>query len=411
MIKKKEFIWNTIGSMVFAVFNAVTLMFCTRLNGVEIAGMFSICYATCCILNAIGDMGIRIFQVTDTKRDYKYQDYFYSRIYAIILMLVIGAVYVVITGYSNEKLFIFVILILIRVLDNFSETFQAEFQLNDRLDLAGKSLLYRNSAEMLAFIIFNKITNNIYISFGAMLLFGVLVLIFYEYRNVKRYVKDKLAYNHTKAKKIIMESIPLGLSTLFNAYVINAVKYAIEKYGNNEMQTYFNILYMPTFVINLVSLLLIKPFLKVFGEYWNNKEYSKFIKTIIKLDLVLIVCTALVEIVCMFIGIPILNMLYKVDLTEYKVHLLLMVVSGLFYAMATVMFYALGTMRKQKYTTITYIITSIVSMLLSYTLVNKYNLMGAAISNVFIMLFLFIGLTLFFIFYYMRQKKEILQKN
>lgn len=411
MIKKKEFIWNTVGSMVFSVFNAITLMFCTRLNGVEIAGIFSICYATCCILNAIGDMGIRIFQVTDTKREYKYEDYFYSRIVAIVLMLIIGAIYVAITGYSNEKLFIFVILILIRVLDNFSETFQAEFQLNDRLDLAGKSLLIRNSVEMLAFIIFNKITNNIYISFGAMLLFGVFVLIFYEYRNIKKYVKERLSYNYSKVKKIVMESIPLGISTLFNMYVINAVKYAIEKYGNNEMQTYFNILYMPTFVINLVSLLLIKPFLKVFGEYWNNKEYGKFIKIIVKLDLILILCTLGIEIVCMFIGIPILNMLYKVDLTEYKMQLLLMVLSGLFYAMATVMFYALGTMRKQKNTTIAYIITSVISMLVSYTLVNKYSMIGAALSNVFIMFFLFIALTLSFIFYYMRQKKGILQEN
>ncbi len=411
MIKKKEFIWNTVGSMVFSVFNAITLMFCTRLNGVEIAGIFSICYATCCILNAIGDMGIRIFQVTDTKREYKYEDYFYSRIVAIVLMLIIGAIYVAITGYSNEKLFIFVILILIRVLDNFSETFQAEFQLNDRLDLAGKSLLIRNSVEMLAFIIFNKITNNIYISFGAMLLFGVFVLIFYEYRNIKKYVKERLSYNYSKVKKIVMESIPLGISTLFNMYVINAVKYAIEKYGDNEMQTYFNILYMPTFVINLVSLLLIKPFLKVFGEYWNNKEYGKFIKIIVKLDLILLLCTLGIEIVCMFIGIPILNRLYKVDLTEYKMQLLLMVLSGLFYAMATVMFYALGTMRRQKNTTIAYIITSVVSMLVSYTLVNKYSMIGATLSNVIIMFFLLIALTVSFIFYYMRQKKGILQEN
>lgn len=136
MIKKKEFIWNTVGSMVFAVFSAVILMTCTRLNGVEIAGIFSICYATGSILNAIGDLGIRIVQVTDTNRKYQYDDYLFSRIGAIALMILLAVCYALITGYSNEKLFIFAILILIRILDNFSETFQAEFQLNDRLDLA-----------------------------------------------------------------------------------------------------------------------------------------------------------------------------------------------------------------------------------------------------------------------------------
>ena len=406
MIKKKEFIWNTIGSMVFSIFNAIVLMACTRLNGVEIAGIFSICYATGCILNAIGDLGIRIVQVTDTNRKYKYEDYFYSRIFAILFMLILAVIYAGITGYTNEKLYIFTILILIRVLDNLSETFQAEFQLNNRLDLAGKSLLFRNSIEMLSFIICDKITNNIYLSFGMMLLTGILILIFYEFRNTKKYVNTKLKYNYEKVKIIVKESIPLGISTLVNMYVINAVKYAIEKFGNNEMQTYFNILYMPTFVINLVSLLIIKPFLKVFAEYWNNEEYSKFKKIILQLDLVLVVCTVLAEIVCYFIGIPVLNILYKVDLTQYKIHLMLMVLSGLFYAMSTIMFYALGTIRKQKCTTIVYVIASVFAMIISYILVKKSAITGAVISNVFIMLVLLIGLTTAFLYNYKKMKKK-----
>ena len=45
MIKKSEIIWNTLGSFVESLLSAVLLMFCTRLNGTEIAGMFSISFA------------------------------------------------------------------------------------------------------------------------------------------------------------------------------------------------------------------------------------------------------------------------------------------------------------------------------------------------------------------------------
>ena len=62
-------------------------------------------------------------------------------------------------------------------------------------------------------------------------------------------------------------------------------------------------------------------------------------------------------------------------------------------------------------TTITYIITSVISTLLSYILVNKYGMMGATISNVVIMFLLFIGMTVFYIFYYMKQKRKLLQKD
>lgn len=400
MIKKKEFIWNTIGSMVFAIFSAVILMTCTRLNGVEIAGIFSICYATGCILNAIGDLGIRIVQVTDTKRKYKYDDYFFSRIVALSGMLLLALLFAIITGYSKEKLFIFSILILIRVLDNFSETFQAEFQLNDRLDLAGKSLLYRNTLEMLTFIILNKFVKNIYISFGGMLIIGILVLIFYELRNIKKFQNEKFHWRFENIKIILKESFPLGVSTLVSMYVINAVKYAIERFKDNEIQTYFNILYMPTFVLNMISLLIIKPFLKAFGEYWNNEQYSELKKIIIRLCLVLVIFGAVGEIVCAFIGISILNLLYKVDLSRYTVQLLIMVLSGLFYAMSTIMFYALGAIRKQKITTIIYAIASVFAFIISFVLVNNNIIMGATISNLLIMMFLFVGMSGAFIFYY-----------
>ncbi len=406
MIKKKQFIWNTIGSMVFSVFSAIILMACTRLNGVEIAGIFSICYATGCILNSIGDLGIRIVQVTDTNRKYKYADYFYARIFAILAMIILGVIFGIVTNYTNEKLFILIVLILIRVLDNFSETFQAEFQLHDKLDIAGKSLFYRNTGELLTFLILDKFTNNIYISFGGMLLVGILILVFYEMRKIKQYDNTKLEYNFSKIKVILKESIPLGISTLVSMYVINAVKYAIERFENNELQTYFNILYMPTFVINIVSILLIKPFLKVFGEYWNNKEYSKFIKIIIKLNLILIGCAIVGELACAFIGIPILNMLFQVDLSQYTINLLLMVLSGLFYAMSTIMFYVLGTIKKQKLTTIIYGIASVFALIISYFLVNNDIIMGATISNLLIMMFLFVGLTISFVICFRKGIKQ-----
>ena len=66
MIKKNEFIWIMIGSFIYAMFSAIILAICTRANSLEIAGIFSIAYATSCILNSIGDFGIRLYQVTDT---------------------------------------------------------------------------------------------------------------------------------------------------------------------------------------------------------------------------------------------------------------------------------------------------------------------------------------------------------
>ena len=406
MKKKIGFIWNTAGSLIYSFFNAIVLMVCTRLNGTEIAGIFSICYATGCILNAIGDLGIRIFQVTDTKRKYRFEDYLYARGFAVIMMLLVALAFSIISGYTNEKFFICVILILIRVVDNFGETFQAEFQLNERLDIAGKALLYRNILEIISFAIIDIITCNIYISFIAMLVIGIIILIIYDIRLIKKQYKILGNLNLDKIKEILKECIPLGLSTLISMYVINAVKYAIDVFGDNTMQTYFNVLYMPTFVINLVSILIMKPLLKPFGEYWNNNEGKKLARTIIKIILFLSGITVIIEIVALTIGIPILGWLYAIDLSNYRVELFLLILSGLFYASSTVIFYALGTIRKQKQTTISYMICAIFAFIISNIMVQNYGILGSTISSVLIMATLFIILLLFFIISYIGGKSE-----
>lgn len=404
-MKKNEMIWNTLGSFLYSMFNAIILMICTRLNGIEIAGIFSICYATCCILNSIGDWGIRIYQVTDTNRKYKFEDYFYARVLAVFGMIVIGVIFTLISKYSDEKLFICITLILVRAVDNFSETFQSELQLNNRLDLAGKFLLLRNLIEIVTFLIVNILTQNIYLSFGSILCSSVIMLLGLDVHFVKKMITLKMKINKKKIYEILKECFPLAISTLISVYIINSVKYAIDNTGNNIMQTYFNILYMPTFVINLISILIIKPFLKQFGDYWNNREYENFIKIILKMVLILTIITFFIIFVSSLIGIPILNILYNVDLNQYKIHLIILLISGLFYACSTVIFYAIGTIRKQKSTTIVYGITAIVAIAISNILVKKFEILGATVSTLLIMLILLLGMIIAFVYGYRKSKK------
>ncbi len=406
MIKKSEFIWNTIGSFISSMLNAIILAFCTRLNGLEIAGMFSISYATACILNSIGDFGLRIYQATDTKRKNSCSEYLVTRLVACTLMILIGVVFVLATGYTHEKLYICLLLIAFRAIENISETYQAEFQLNGRLELGGKTIVYRNIAGLIVFLIIDIITKNVVVSMIGLVLANLIIFILYDLKHIKEFTKTSLKVDKKEVFKILKACLPLAISTLISMYVINAVKYAIDASSDYATQAYFNILYMPTFVINMISIFIIKPFLKPFGDYWNGGEYQKFLKIVLIIVGVLVVATLCVEIGCYILGIPFLNLLYGVKLDEYKSHLLLLILSGLFYALANVFFNALGTMRKQKLTTVTYILTAIFALFVPTRLVNKLGMTGAVISCVSIMGLLFIFMTLFFTIVYLKQVKD-----
>lgn len=408
MVKKSEFVWNTIGSFISSVLNAILLLFCTRMNGTEIAGMFSISFATAIILNAIGDFGIRIYQVTDTNRKYKFQDYLVSRIVVVFVMTIIGLGFVIISGYTIEKLIICMLLILFKVVDNISETYQAEFQINGRLDIGGKSIVLRNTMAILMFFIIDAIFKNIILACISLLLTNILFFVLYDLKRIKEFVSYKLEFHKNAIKNIIKECFPLGISTLLSMYITNAVKYAIDANNNYEMQTYFNILYLPTFTINLISLFVIKPILKPLGDDWNKKDYKHFIKTLASIAAIILVGTIGVEIICATIALPILSKIYGVDLNMYKIELLILILSGFFYAMATLVFYALSTIRKQKQTMIAYALTCIFSLTVPKILVQNYGMLGTAFANLSITVLLFSLLTILFVFYY---KKFVGTKN
>ena len=270
--------------------------------------------------------------------------------------------------------------------------------------MAGKALLFRNTLAIIVFGIFDIITKNIYISFSAMLLTNILVIFLYDFRLTKM-KKEDLKLRYENVKTIVKECMPLGISTLVSMYVINAVKYAIDMYGDNTMQTYFNVLYMPTFVINLVSIFIMKPFLKPFGEYWNQGEYKKFIKTIGLIILFLTGVTAVIEIAALTLGIPILGWLYGIDLQAHRLELFLLILSGLFYAASTVIFYALGTIRRQKNTTIAYVISAVFAFFISNVLVKTQGILGATMASTSIMVVLFFILFIFFVIGYQKEKR------
>ena len=404
MVKKSEFIWNVIASICASLLSVVLLFIVTRVNGVDPAGMFSIAFATATILNAIADFGMRVYQVTDTNRRNSFGVYLSARFAVDIAMVICGIVFVVISGYSAEKAAVCLGLVGFRFIDAVSETYQGEFQLNERLDIAGKSVFYRMVISIAVFAVVDILVRSMVIATIAMLISNLVILLSYDVRSIRRYTQERFSFQKREIFLVIKECFPLFLSTFLNNYIINAPKYAIDKLLTYDMQTYFNIVYLPTFTINLMSIFVLKPMLKGLGEMWNGKAYGRFLGIVAKMGAAIAAMTLVVEAVCYWIGIPILEFIYNVDLNTFKGDLLILVVSGGFSALSVVMLYALTTMRAQKRVMIAYLAAAAGGLVLPGQLVERYGITGAAFSSVAITALL-TGI-MFMVFLYEWAKKE-----
>lgn len=405
MVRKSEFAWNVIGSVCTSLLSVVLLFVVTRVNGVDPAGMFSITFATSTVLYSIGDFGMRVYQVTDSNRQHGFGVYLTARFVVDICMVLCGVIFVIISGYTATKAAVCLGLVGFRFVDAASETYQGEFQLNGRLDIGGKSVFYRTSAAIAVFMAVDIITKNVTAATMALLATNAVIWCCYDIRLIPRYTKERLSFKKNEIAAVIKDCFPLFFSTFFSNYIVNAPKYAIDKLLTYDMQTYFNIIYLPTFTINLMSTFVLKPLLKGLGELWNGRQYRKFLGIVAKMGGVIAAITLLVEAVCYVMGIPILAFIYSVELKPYKTDLLILVLSGGFFALSVALFYALTTMRSQKIASLAYIAAALAGTFLPNILVTKAGLRGAAISSCCISAILTLLLSVGFVFAWRRKDR------
>ena len=73
---KKDYIWNTVGSAVYALSSMVLAFFAMHFAGPDDGGVFSFGFSTVGQqMFIIAYFGIRPYHITDTKHEYSYEDY------------------------------------------------------------------------------------------------------------------------------------------------------------------------------------------------------------------------------------------------------------------------------------------------------------------------------------------------
>lgn len=138
--EKSNYIWNMIGSVSSSVISTVLLIFAARLLSPESSDLFGIIYSLGQQLFVVGLFQVRDYQATDVHEKFDFQVYLETRIVTILLMIGSTFIFAAISHYTAEKTLIFLILVMSRAVDAFSDVFQGFFQQHERSDLAGKIL-------------------------------------------------------------------------------------------------------------------------------------------------------------------------------------------------------------------------------------------------------------------------------
>lgn len=386
---------NTFNSMFF-------MIIITRINGTEDAGVFTLLFSVACLLYNIGIYAGRTFQVTDNTKKYTETEYFINRLITVFIMLVVGVLYCLFKKLDTYRFVLVMLLILMKALEALADCLYGIMQKNEYLYKSGISLTVKAMGSLIAVLLINLYFKNIILSFIVVNLFCLMVTILYDFVSVKKYFSREFSL---KKSFVLLGSGFYAFAYFFlNIYLSNAPKYALDGNVSSTQQALFSIILMPATLISLCAVYLLQPYINRLSIFYQENKINEFRKAMRLITLGILGIGFVCFVGATLLGIPILNFVYNVDLSNYLRSLQLIIVGGTMYAVVTILSTALTTFRNTKIQFYIYLIVSVIILIMSSYLVRVFGVYGGAYIYV---LSTILEIILYYVAYHKDLKKWI----
>lgn len=382
---RKNFIWNTLGTGLNAFNSLFFMIIVTRINGIDNAGIFTLAFSTACILYAIGIYAGRVYQVTELNKEITDNDFLLSRIITVLLMIIFVVLFCSFKQYNLQKTTVFVLLTVYKALDAFCDVLYGILQKNNDLNIVGKSLFMKSFISIIGFLVIDLITKNMI--FSIIILLGIFILftVIYDFKKIYKYINISIKPKKQNVLNVLTKGFLIFAISFLGMYIVNAPKYAIDTYLEENYQTIFGIIVMPATIISLVAQFLIHPYLNKIVALYKERKLKEFKSILLQIIGTVFGFGIISTLLGYFIGTPVLGLIYGINLETYKMSLAIIIISATLYTVGTVLSSVLTTVRKTIPQFIIYLFITGFAFIISDILTKKNSIDGAVISYFSIM--------------------------
>lgn len=340
----RNFIWNLIGTTVNAFMSLVYQVIVTRVNGLEATGVFSVCFSFSLIVYTFSNLGGRVFEVADLKGDDS--TYYTLKWFTGGISMAFSLAFSWLCGYEREKTMLIMLLMLVRIVESFSDTVYAVWQKAERLDLVGISYILKNIISVATFTILNVITGSMMVATGTMLIATVAVYFSFDLRILKGFCH--IQWNTSmRACAILARQLLyfIGYNIVIMVIANLPKLIADQKYTDSQVG-YFGILMMIPTVMLLMGQLLIQQNLTKITKQYHIGNFSTVKRIIGRMFIRIALLATICCVGAYLLGVPVLNLIYGLDFCAYKNMMILLIIAGMFNVFATILSVVLTVMEK-----------------------------------------------------------------
>jgi O-antigen/teichoic acid export membrane protein len=344
---RANFVWVLSGNVVYAACQLGMIVALAKLGTSLMVGQFSLGLAVASPVIMFTNLHLRAVQATDAKRSHSFHEYIQLRIVMTAIALAIISGIACFENYGRKTTMIVLAVALAKGIESLSDIYYGLFQLNDRLDQTGSSMMLRGTFSMVALIAGLYFTGDVFWGCVGLALVWLAALFLFDLRRGRRFLQseerfgrlsvwrfwrqpERRAYGFRRQVALMQLALPLGVVTTLASLNLNMPRYFIEARMGEHQLGIFSALAYGTVVITIVGDALGHCAIPRLSRLYAAARLAEFRAALLRLSTVggLLGLTGLA--IAQVIGAQLLRIFYSPEYADSsKVFVLLMLATAI----------------------------------------------------------------------------------
>lgn len=314
---KANVLWNSIGSMFYLGCQWLITVLVVRLSsGFDAAGVLSLAMSVVGIFGTFANYKMGTYQISDIHRENTLAEYLAFRCFTLGMSFVACMAYAAITC-PPHTLATIALFFVYKGVGLLIDILHGSDQQHRRMDYMGKSFILQGIASIAAFSIVFSVTQSLELAIVAMTAGVLLVFAGYDMPKAAQFEPVVLHLSRKKALFFLKTSLPAVVASVAASSIFTIPKQYLAFVSGDAALGIYSSVAAPALIIQMGAMYLYGPLLDIFPKHFFDGDIKDFVKLLARTVVSILAVTAACWIVLLFIGEPVLVLLFGGQIAEH----------------------------------------------------------------------------------------------
>lgn len=378
-------LYNTIGSIVFCfcqwIISALLVVHLSpEESSVGNAGLLQLAITTTNIFFAISCYNMRTYQISDTTNRYSNGEYIGTRIVTSVIAVVLCLGYTVMLGYPVKTVFCIMLYMLFKLSETYSDVLHAVDQKYYRMDYVCVSYCLRGASSVVVFAVALLLSGDVLITILVLSVINLAEVWFYDVKKTRLLGPIKPVFNKKVIGTLLITCLPAVVSSAAFTAVTTVPRQTLATMYGEEALGYYGTIATPLVIVQILATSIFNPMLTQLSEYYNDGAIKKFLTRLFNNLLLLAGISVAVYAGVALLGEFAVGLVFGSKFASYTYLMYGIVACTSMYVVSWLCTNTLIIMRSLKSCAVASLSALAVSLLLSKTLINLFQMNGVSVT-------------------------------